>query len=335
MKCVVLLNLGGPDRLESVEPFLTHLFSDPDILPGPLGSLRKPLARWIAGRRSKKVRGLYSKIGGGSPILDLTRQQAAALEKRLQETVSASAHPEKGYRVLVAMRYWHPFTEEAIEDILKLRPEAVILLPLYPQYSIATTGSSFNEFDRIWAEKSPEPSGRGNLPPIRVLRIKQFYNHPGFIAAMAEKVREAEAGVPGDPKDPIHLVFSAHGLPEKIIRKGDPYREQVEETMERVLSALGGRKEAHLCFQSRVGPLKWTGPSTEEMLADLARKGVRRVLMVPVSFVSDHLETLYELDILYKEKGQELGIPHIHRVPSLNSSPVFIEALKDLVLSVA
>ncbi|MBI4715243.1 MAG: ferrochelatase [Nitrospirae bacterium] len=333
MKCILLFNLGGPDSLDAVEPFLTNLFSDPDILSYPLGPLRPPLARWIAHRRVAKVRALYEKIGGKSPLLGLTNRQAAALEKALNPPHPVPPPPggrvgrEAGeYRVFTAMRYWRPFIEEAAETAWRLRPDTLVLLPLYPQYSDTTTGSGFREFDRVLRRLAP-------ANPVQVVPIPHFFDQPGYIEAMAETVREGIAGTPGDPADPVHLLFSAHGLPQRCVRRGDPYVGQVEKTVSWILDRIGRRENARLGYQSRVGPVKWIGPSTEEVLEEMARQGARRVLLIPVSFVSDHLETLYEMDLLFRQRGEALGIPHVHRAPALNDAPPFIAALKELVLS--
>ena len=313
---LVLLNLGGPESLESVEPFLVNLFSDPDILPLPWGNfLRSFLARLIARRRSEKVKGYYRKIGGGSPILSLTQGQARGLEQQLNQW----GH----FKVFIAMRYWHPLTEQTVGEMIKDGFKKIILLPLYPQYSTATTESSFIEFDRVYEEMQIEK--------WEVLKISSWYSHPSYIHALSLQITETIGKIPTLKEYPLHIVFSAHGVPLRLIQKGDPYQKQVEENIRLVKEALAMSHPTHLCYQSKVGPLKWTSPSTIEMLETLAKQGVKQILMVPISFVSDHSETLYEMDILYKELADKLGILYFYRLPSFNDSPPFLKALSDIV----
>ncbi|MBI3607841.1 MAG: ferrochelatase [Nitrospirae bacterium] len=317
---VVLFNLGGPETLDDVRPFLVNLFSDPDVISLPT-PLRRALAWWIAKRRAPIARGYYEQIGGGSPLRRLTAEQAAALEKSL------AAHG--AYKVVVAMRYWSPFTEDAVEELVAYRPDRLVLLPLYPQYSFATTRSSVDHFRRVWATQ-----GR---PATQVATVAQWYDHPGYLAAMVERIAETLAQMPVGDGSPVHLVYSAHGIPLSLIKKGDPYQRHIEEEVKLLTARLDEWRSAparvHLGYQSRVGPTKWLEPSMESLLHRLGQAGVRRLLMVPISFVSDHSETLYEIDILYRGLAREAGIPVFSRMSSLNDSPTFIRALTDLVLT--
>ena len=311
---ILLINLGGPDSLDSVRPFLCNLFSDPDIM-GQNRLLLKPLSWFISRKRAPAVQKYYSLIGGKSPILELTRQQGEALNKALA--------PHGHFEVFVAMRYWHPMIEKVVKEILTSPAGQVIVLPLYPHYSATTTGSSLNEFNRVWQRLGPDK--------IKVSPIREWYDHPTYIRAMCDTIQQCADSHNLDLRD-TSIVFSAHGIPLRFIEQGDPYARQIEKSVELIAEQLGLRENYHLCYQSRVGPLKWLGPSTEELLKELAAKKVRDVLLVPISFVSDHLETLYEMDILYREKAIEYGISNCYRAPALNNSPFLIEALKELVL---
>ncbi|MBI5756316.1 MAG: ferrochelatase [Nitrospirae bacterium] len=313
---ILLINLGGPDSLESVEPFLFNLFSDPDIM-GYNRILLKPLAKFISRRRSPLVRGYYNSIGGKSPILELTRQQAEALQKALPDS--------DRFKVFVAMRYWHPFIEDVVKDIIDFQPQKIIVLPLYPHYSITTTGSSINEFNRAW-------SHHGDTH-VEVKIVREWYDNPFYINALCETVLKTFEYNRLDLKT-THIVFSAHGIPLRFIKDGDPYSEQIEKCVELTARQLGVIKNCHLSYQSRVGPLKWLGPYTEDVLKELGDRKVSSVVLVPISFVSDHMETLYEIDILYRKRAKGYGISNYYRVPALNDSPLFIESLKDIVLQV-
>ncbi len=310
---VVLFQLGGPEDLQAVEPFLYNLFSDPDIIDFPLAFLaRRALARWISRSRAKTVGEHYASIGGGSPIRRLTEAQAAAL--------AAALSPHLDATVVVAMRYWHPFTQEAIARLGDNRFDEMVLLPLYPHFSFATTRSSLKEWQRHY--RAPASM------PVRL--VEDFHAHPGYIAAVVERMQEALASMrePGR----AHLVFSAHGLPLKLVRAGDPYPRQIEETVRLVL-ARGGWNNAHtLCYQSRVGPQKWLAPSLVETIPRLAQQGIRHMLLAPVSFVTEHIETLYEIDREAREQAHSLGVEEFAMMPALDSSPLFIAALADLVL---
>lgn len=312
---VVLFQLGGPDSPEAVEPFLYNLFRDPEIIDFPLARLaRRPLARLIAARRAARVAEHYAAIGGRSPLPELTRLQAAALETELRRDLDA--------RVVIAMRYWRPFTSEAVAELERFAPDQIVLLPLYPQYSKTTTGSSLKEWARCFS-----PDGR--RPPVHVIR--EYHDDPGYIEALAAAVDAALAGFPETAG--VDVVFSAHSVPLEVIAAGDPYQRQVERTVELVWARGGWPARRHLAWQSKVGPSKWLRPTLREALERLGRAGSRNVLVVPVSFVSDHIETLYEIGIEHRALARRLGIADFRMMPGLNDSPRFVAALAGLVRS--
>ncbi len=308
---VVLFNLGGPDGPDAVEPFLFNLFADPAIIGLP-GLLRRPLARLIARRRAPIARGIYAKMGGGSPILANTESQARALTAQLRARgVDA--------KVFIAMRYWRPFADETARAVAAAKPDRVILLPLYPQYSTTTTASSL----KSWHEAA---RAAGLASETRAVCC--YPAERGFVQAVAEAIREKLADWNG--KAP-RILFSAHGLPKKVIRRGDPYQWQVERTAAAVAAALGGAAaDWAVCYQSRVGPLEWIGPSTEDEVKRAGRDGVP-VLVVPIAFVSEHSETLVELDIEYRHVAEKAGVPAYVRVPTVDARAAFIAGLADLI----
>jgi len=308
---VVLFQLGGPDSQEAVEPFLFNLFSDPDIINFPGSFLaRKPLAKLISTTRSKKVRVKYAEIGGGSPIRRLTEQQGRALESALRTVLPA--------RVVVAMRYWHPNTIEAISQLEAGPFDELVLLPLYPHYSLATTGSSLKEWNRLYNPKVP------------VHLIDHFFDHPDYLAGIVERTNSVLCQLPRP--DDVHLLFSAHGLPMALVEKGDPYPQHIADTV-KLVCELGAWPNPHsLCFQSKVGPQKWLQPPLTGTIERLAREGVRRVLVIPISFLTEHIETLHEINIEAREQAESLGIRDFHMMPALNDSPLLIRALADLTL---
>lgn len=311
----MLLNLGGPDSLEAVEPFLFNLFSDPDIIPLPFGKLlRKPLARFISSRRSKEVAERYSIIGGKSPIRELTEKQARALQAELDKT--------GGCKVFIAMRYWHPLTDETVRTVSREGFERVLLTPLYPHYSIVTTGSSFNEWNRV-CEKQ-----RVSFKQTRL--ICGYADWQPYIDAMEEKIREGLGFFDANDGIPVHFLFSAHGVPVSIIANGDPYAAQILTTVDRIMRRFKDNPY-HVSYQSKVGRAKWLEPSTINKVAELGRQGVKKLFVIPVSFVSDHIETLDELDIQIREDARTAGIERYRVMPALNDSPVFIRALADLI----
>lgn len=306
---VVLFNLGGPDSLEAVKPFLFNLFSDPAIIGAP-APIRWLLAKYISAKRAPTARGIYQLLGGRSPLVPETERQARALEHVLGH----------GFKCFIAMRYWHPFTLEAARAVKEWGADEVVLLPLYPQFSTTTTGSSFKEWKRQAAKV-------GLNAPTR--QACCYPEQPGLVAAMADLARAGyeEAKGAGRPR----LLFSAHGLPKSVIDKGDPYQAQVEMTAAAVARATGITDlDWAICYQSRVGPQEWIGPSTEAELARAGRDGVP-VVVVPVAFVSEHSETLVELDVEYREKAAHLGIPAYVRVPALGCHPEFIRGLAEVV----
>jgi ferrochelatase len=310
---VVLFQLGGPDSLESIEPFLYNLFCDPDIIDFPFARIaRQPLARLISMRRARHVAHHYAEIGGKSPILEFTRRQAEALESELRREFDA--------RVVVAMRYWHPLTEEAIEELAAHAPEEVVLLPLYPQYSKTTTGSSINEWNRRF-----QPNGWN--PRVHV--VTEFYRETAYLDAVTAGI-DASLRDFENPAD-VDMVFSAHSVPVAVIDRGDPYQRQIEHTVDLVWERGRWPARRHLCYQSKVGASKWLRPSMHETLRSLSAAVSRNVLVVPISFVSDHVETLHEINIEHREQARSLGIEDYRMMPGLNDSREFIAALAGLV----
>ncbi len=306
---VILFNLGGPDSPEAVKPFLFNLFNDKAIIGAP-GPIRWLLAKYISGKRAPIAREIYAKIGGSSPLLPETEAQARALEQVLGKTC----------RCFVAMRYWHPFADETVTAVKQWGADQVVLLPLYPQFSTTTTGSSL----RQWAA---EAARQGLDLPTRTVCC--YPTQGGLVEAMADRVRHGhgEASLQGRPR----VLFSAHGLPKKVIERGDPYQAQVELTAAAVAQVTGlDGLDWVVCYQSRVGPMEWIGPSIE---AELERAGRDKVpvVVVPVAFVSEHSETLVELDMEYRHRADELGIPAYVRVPALSCHPSFIQGLAELV----
>jgi protoporphyrin/coproporphyrin ferrochelatase len=309
---VVLFQLGGPDTLAAIEPFLYNLFCDPDIIDFPFARIgRRPLAKLISTTRARKVQHHYATIGGGSPIRRFTERQALALEAEL------TSHGLDA-RCFVAMRYWHPFTSVAIAEMKAAQCDEVVLLPLYPQYSSTTTGSSLNEWQRLFC---------GNVP---VHNVGSFYRHPIYLDAVIEKIEGALARFPVPER--AEIVFSAHSVPLSVISKGDPYQRQIEETVELLMERGGWPNPHRLCYQSKVGASKWLQPSLHRTLHDLAAEKAREVCIVPVAFVSDHVETLGEIDHEAREEARRLGITQFEMSAGLNDSPKFILALGQLVL---
>ncbi len=303
---VLLLNMGGPDSLDAIRPFLYNLFSDHDIIEIPR-PIQKPAAFFISLFRAKKTRHYYELMGGKSPQREQTEAQAKALQKILPEN----------FIVKPAMRYWKPFIETAVRESVEEGAEAFVLLPMYPQYSKTTTGSSFNEFERVYKRLGL------NLP---VVKIHSYHNHPLYIRAMVERIKERV-------KEPekYFFLFSAHSLPVKVIERGDPYKDQTEETVRLIMEHFPGVKHA-LGYQSKVGPVKWLEPETERLLEEVIKAGHKRIVVVPVSFTCEHSETLYELDHQYGSLAKELGVEEYVRIPTLQDHPTYIALLKELVL---
>jgi protoporphyrin/coproporphyrin ferrochelatase len=321
----VLFQLGGPDSLEAVEPFLLNLFLDPDIIPlGPFGLLRHPIAKFISSRRCIPVAAKYGQIGRRSPIGTLTERQ----RMRLVEAVSPYIEPV----AVTAMRYWHPFTAEAVDALRKAQPlDEIVLLPLYPHYSYATTQSSLKEWRRIadqanWGQSAGKPLER---------TVNDFHDHPLYIQTLVHRIGSVLRQFPDSSR--IQLVFSAHGLPMSLVKKGDPYPNQIEETVH-LTCDLGAKQypgwpRTHLlCYQSRVGPAKWLEPSLAGTIERLGREGVKEMLVVPISFVTEHIETLHEINIEAREEAKKFGVEMFRMMPAVGDSPLFIAALKDVVL---
>ncbi len=311
---VVLFNLGGPDKPSSIRPFLVNLFSDPAILRVPF-FVRPILARIIAWARVKPATANYAILGGKSPLLELTLEQARALE---------AAMPDLDVRCFTAMRYWHPFSLQVAREVQDWNPDEIVLLPLYPHFSTTTTGSSLT----AWREAAARV---GLIKPVSTVCC--YPVDPGFVAATAAIVRRAyaEARAALDPTIPLRLLFSAHGLPESIVKHGDPYQFQIQRTVAAVCADLAIPDLDHrVCYQSRATPQKWISPSTEAEIEHAAAEKVA-ILVVPIAFVSEHSETLVELDVEYREVAMRQGVPAYFRAPAQNSDAGFIAALADLV----
>ena len=309
---LILLNMGGPDSLEAVEPFLYNLFSDRELIQLPLGSvLQKPFARLLSHFRARKVVENYRAIGGRSPLLDWTRKQAAGIASRLGEHV----HP------YVIMRYWQPRAEEVIREIRAAGLETAVVVSMYPHYTGATTGSSINDFKRAVARVYPE---------LEYQLIEEWYDWPGYLDALAQRINDGLDSFHELMRDEVQILFSAHALPQKFIDRGDPYDQQVEETAIEAMQRVGNY-DWSISYQSRSGPVRWMEPGTEEVIEGLGMAGYRALLMVPVSFVSDHIETLEEIDMQYRELATRNGIVQFCRAPSLNDHADFLDAMAALV----
>jgi ferrochelatase len=312
---VLLFNLGGPETLRDVKPFLYRLFSDPEIIHVKWSPLRKAIAYTIATLRRKTSEGYYSQIGGGSPLRRLTEEQARSLAEEFKRR-------GQDVQTFVGMCTWRPFLVDAVQQIETTDIETLVILPLFPQYSVTTTGSGFSALRQL-IERRPR------LKRFQVQWIRSWQDHPTYIASFVAGIRRELGRF--DKPDAVHILFSAHSIPESYVRNGDPYLEQTKTTMERIMDSLGRRNAYQLAFQSKIGPVKWLEPFTNDVIAQLGKQGVDDVLVVPISFVSEHIETLYELDILYKKVAAEAGIENFRRVPALNSDPTFIRALAEIV----
>ena len=316
---VVLLNLGGPDSLDAVEPFLYNLFTDPDIINFPGSFLfRKGLAKLISSRRHPKIQEQYKQIGGKSPLKDYTLGQAKLLEEKLNEKFPA--------KVYAAMRYWHPFTEETLDELEKENITKVILLPLYPQYSMATTESSVKEWKKHLAQRDSK---------IEWTLVEHYYDFPPYIDACVERINQGLNKFAPEVRDKVDILFSAHGTPMKLVKQGDPYSGHICETVTAVMNRGGWTNPNHLCFQSKVGPQKWLTPSTPDTIEDLAKKASKLMLAVPIAFASDHLETLFEVGIEFAHLAKEAGVEQFEVTEGLNYSEKFIDALAQLVFEKA
>lgn len=332
---VLLLNLGGPEVSEDVEGFLYNLFADPDIirLPAPLAPLQSLVAAIISKRRAPKSREAYNSIGGGSPILEYTSAQADLMVKSLKERYNIDAKP------YIGMRYWYPFTEEALEQIRADGINALVILPLYPQFSISTSGSSLRVLQEEFAKKSEWYGPQKMFHTV----IPSWYDRPGYVKSVANLIQkeldsftleEIKEGTSDKQPIPKHVLFSAHGVPASYIEAGDPYKAQIEDCVERIKALLPTEDEGvkvHLSFQSRVGPVEWLRPYTDDVLPSLGEQGVKNLVVVPISFVSEHIETLEEIDIEYRELAEESGVTNWRRAPALNTDEAFITDMADMV----
>ena len=312
-KAVILFNLGGPDKLESVEPFLFNLFNDPAILNLPT-IFRYPLAKIISNRRAPTAKKIYQELGGSSPILELTINQSNQLENKLNQV-----DRENHYKCFVVMRCWHPRAENVIEDVKAYDPKEIILLPLYPQYSAATSGSSIKEWNDICKK---------NNYIVKTSTICCYPTEPLFIKSHINLIKGEIENLKN-----YKLIFSAHGLPEKNIKKGDPYQWQVEQSVKAIIEGLELKNlDWILSYQSRVGPLKWIGPSTDDVIIENSKLN-KKIILVPIAFVSEHSETLVELDIEYKELADKNGCKNYSRVPALGTNENYIKAMSDLIIN--
>jgi len=312
-KAVILFNLGGPDKLESVEPFLFNLFNDPAILNLP-SLFRFPLAKLIANRRAPTAKKIYSELGGSSPILQLTQEQAQALELKLNKDDSSC-----DYKCFIVMRCWHPRAENVLKEVSDYKPDEIILMPLYPQYSAATSGSSIKEWNDVCKK---------NDFKIKTSTICCYPTDENFIEAHKEEIMKKIKNL-----NNFKLIFSAHGLPEKNIKKGDPYQWQVEQSVKKIIESLKIKDlDWILSYQSRVGPLKWIGPSTEEIIIENSKLG-KHIVLVPIAFVSEHSETLVELDIEYKELADKNGCKNYSRIPALGTNKNYIASMSNLIIN--
>ena len=311
-KAVILFNLGGPDKLENVEPFLFNLFNDPAILNLPT-ILRYPLAKLISNRRAPTAKKIYQELGGSSPILKLTKEQSKALESKLNIDDQNSE-----YKCFIVMRCWHPRAEEVLENVKNFNPDEIILMPLYPQYSAATSGSSIKEWKDICKK---------NNINIKTSTICCYPTDDNFVLAHKEEIIKKIKNLKN-----FKLIFSAHGLPQKNIKKGDPYQWQVEQSVNKIVKSLNIKNlDWIFSYQSRVGPLKWIGPSTEDIIVENSKAG-KHIVLVPIAFVSEHSETLVELDIEYKEIANKNGCKNYTRVPALGTNEYYIKAMSDLII---
>jgi protoporphyrin/coproporphyrin ferrochelatase len=314
---IVMMNLGGPATLDEVEPFLLRLFADREIIQLPFQDW---LGRFIATRRAPKVRKLYDAIGGGSPILHWTKTQGEAMCRRLDEMSPATAP----HRFYVSFRYAPPFADDALQAMKADGVTRAIAFTQYPQWSCSTTGSSLNDLWRA-AERT------GLKDAFEWSLIDRWGEHPGFVHAMASAVEDGLEEFPADERDEALVMFSAHSLPLSVIDRGDAYPAEVAATVSRVVQSIGLRNPYMVTYQSEVGPVRWLGPSTETVIEQLAKRGQKNVLVVPIAFTSDHIETLSELDIEYAELAHSLGMPGFKRAPALNARPEFLDALADIV----
>ena len=317
---LIALNLGGPTSLDDVRPFLRRLFGDPDVIQLGWARPLQPLLAWaIARSRASVSRAAYAQIGGKSPILAETTAQVDAVAAELARRGIAA-------RPVVAMAAWHPLAEEALAQLASQGVRRAVALPLYPHESRATTGSSLNQLEHARARQGGK---------LEIAAVKRYPDAEGYLRAIVDRLEEALATLPPEHRESAPVLFSAHGLPEAYIRRGDPYLDDVRTTVEAVTRRLGIGARARLCFQSRVGPQRWLGPTTEAVLDELAASGEKAVAVVPIAFTGEHIETLQEIDILYRERAQKAGVVHFARARTVGCHPAFISALADLALAAA
>lgn len=315
---MLFFNLGGPETLEDVRPFLYNLFSDPEIIRIKSDSLRKLLAWFISSIRQGKSRDLYRQIGGGSPLRRMTEAQAAAVSSKMRERGCPA-------NVYVGMRCWKPSIDEAVSKILQDHIARLVVLPLFPQYSSTTTGSCLKHFQALNQKL-------GLSSRLDILIIQNWFSEPLYLESMADLIREGLRSFGSPDPGGIHLLYSAHSIPVRYVDEGDPYLDQTRQSVEMIHSRLEPGHPCSLGFQSKVGPVKWLGPATKDVLAELGQRGAPRILVVPVSFVSDHIETLQEIDIAYRNLASASGIREFRRAASLNLYPKFIDALAELAI---
>jgi len=312
---VIISNMGGPHELDAVECYLYNIFMDPDIIDIPLpGFLRRKFIAWFAKKRAPESTEIYRKIGGKTPLTDITYKQAELLDSKL------NTNGNSGFKVFAAMRYWYPFVEEVWEKIIKEGYEQLIIVTLYPYYSTTTTGSLVSLINRLNKDKT--------FPDENITIIDRYGAHPLFIKAMVERINK-ELNDTGYK----NLMLSAHSIPMKRIKKGDPYRDEIERSVKLIQKQLPNDIKVHLCYQSKVGPIEWLSPQTDEMVVKLAEQGVKDLLVYPLGFVADNSETIYEIGMLYKDLAEQKGITNFKRIDALNTDPIFIDALTDLILT--
>ncbi|HEY1252213.1 MAG TPA: ferrochelatase [Thermoanaerobaculia bacterium] len=319
-RAILFLQLGGPETLDEVPGFLYRLFSDPDVIRVKPALLRKAIAAAIALGRKKASRALYASIGGGSPIRRLTDQQSAGVEKLLRLA-------GRLVTVETAMTCAAPLVEDVVRQLASRGVRRFLAFPLYPQYSLTTTKGSLERSRKAVARLAPGAS---------LFELSSWPTHSLFVQAHADAIREELARFPDPRPEATHLLFSAHSIPKKLVtREGDPYPTEVEASVRAIVDRLGWKGPVTLAYQSKLGPIEWLGPPTLEVLRELGRQRQAQVLVVPIAFVTDHVETLQEIDQLFAEEARAAGIAHFRRTPGLNDRPVFLQALADLALSVA
>jgi len=316
---VMISNMGGPDSLDAVECFLYTIFKDPDIIDIPLPKfLRMRFVEWLAKKRAPESREIYEKIGGKTPLTEITNKQAALLEAELKSSGQTDV------KVFTAMRYWYPFIEEVWEQIVKEGFDKLVITTLYPFYSTTTTGSMENLVRELNKNQT--------FSPENLTIIDRFGSHPGFIAAMASQIEKALKAKGKTDADEVHLLLSAHSIPMKRIRNGDPYREEVEAAVNALKKILPENVVVHHSYQSKLGPIKWLSPATPDKVDELAESGINELFAYPLGFVADNSETVYEIGMLYGDQAVEAGITDFHRIDALNTNPLFIKTLKDIIL---